>query len=187
MTIIYYFLVSLFRWDIKWIFRLSTMWGITRLILVIFAFLMLIIDSVFIYDKVLHLQRINVQLERIEMCSQIVSNESNKKLNWGIIHKLELSVSEVKNEANIICKRVKTKKLNNAFLDVLGIPSISDMNNAITVILPNGNTISSVPKRATKGQVKEIAIKAGLAQESDFDVHTHLSFNAFMWNKAFSH
>ncbi len=168
MAIIYYFLVSLFRWDMKWITKLGSMWGITRLILVILAGVMIFIDGYIIHGKVTHIQRINSQLERLEPCLQVVDNQPNNQLHWGFVRKLNQSVWELRKDTDLICGRAIGIKLDDAFLEVLGISNASDVKNAITVTLPNGKTVGSVPKGTTKEQVKEIAIKSGLAKESDF-------------------
>ena len=168
MTIIYYFLVSLFRWDMKWITKLGSMWGITRLILVVLACVMIFIDGYIIYDEVTHIQRINTQLERLEPCLQIVSNKPDKRINWGFFRKLDESVWELSKDTDLICSRAKQISIDNALLDVLGISNVSSVKNPMTVKLPNGNTLGSVPKGTTKEQIKEIAIKSGLAKESDF-------------------
>ena len=168
MAIIYYFLVSLFRWDMKWITKLGSMWGITRLILVILAGVMIFIDGYIIHGKLTHIQRINTQLERLEPCLQVIDNQPNNQLHWGFVRKLNQSVWELRKDTDLICGRAMGIKLDDAFLEVLGISNASDVKNAITVTLPNGNTVGSVPKGTTKEQVKEIAIKSGLAKESDF-------------------
>ncbi|EKY4211806.1 hypothetical protein ACW0Z6_004065 [Vibrio alginolyticus] len=172
MTIIYYLLVSLFRWEIKWITKLGSMWGITRLLLVILACITLFMDGYLIHDKVTHIQRINVQLDRLEPCLQIAGNKPNKQLEWGVFRKLEQSEWELRKDTDEICKVANGiligNRLDAAFFEVLGVSNASQVKNGITVKLPNGNTVDSIPKGTTKEQVKQIAIKSGLAKESDF-------------------
>lgn len=110
VTIIYYLLVALFRWDMKWMSKLGLMWGITRLLLVILACIMLFIDGSLIHDKVTHIQRINVQLERLQPCMQIVDNKPNKQLEWGLVRKLEQSEWELRKDTDRICEIAANRK-----------------------------------------------------------------------------
>jgi len=110
MTIIYYLLVALFRWDIRWMTKFSSMWGITRLLLVILACTTLFIDGSLIHGQVIHIQRINVQLERLEPCLQIADNMSNKQLEWGVVRKLEQSEWELRQDTDRVCEIAANKK-----------------------------------------------------------------------------
>jgi len=110
MIIIYYLLVALFRWDMRWISKLGSMWGITRLLLVILACTTLFIDGFLIHRQIIHIQRINVQLERLEPCLEIADNMSNKPLEWGVIRKFEQSVWELRQDTDRVCEIAANKK-----------------------------------------------------------------------------
>jgi len=145
MIIIYYLLVALFRWDMKWILKLGVMWGVTRLFLVLLACFVLFIDGYFIYNKVTHVQGINVQLERLELCLQVAGNKPNKQLEWDLVRKIEQSEWELRKDTDEICKVANgiliDKKLDAVFFEVLGVSNASPVKDGITVTLPNGNTV----------------------------------------------
>lgn len=108
MTIIYYLSTALFRWDIKWIIKLRSMWGITRLSLVFVLICTIMFDGYHIHDTFEHIQRINNQLARISDCMQKLGQEPN--VNWSFIKKFEAWEPEVREDANLICSRVDQHK-----------------------------------------------------------------------------
>lgn len=101
MTIIYYLSIALFRWDMKWIVKLRSMWGITRLSLVFFLLSTLIFDGYHINNTVEHIQLIDIQLARISNCAQNLDKKPD--IHWSLINKFESNEREVKKHADLIC------------------------------------------------------------------------------------
>lgn len=169
MSIIYYLLVSLFRWDMKWILKLSSMWGITRLFLVLIVCATLMFDGYYLYDKITHVQRINTELKRAEPCILDLGYTVDSRLNWGLVRKLKQSEWSLRENTDELCRRASVKRLDQAYIEVLGVSRDLLIKDPINVTLPNGKTINSIPRETTEEQIKEIAIRAGLAKKSDFN------------------
>ncbi|WBA13856.1 hypothetical protein [Salinivibrio proteolyticus] len=168
MSLIYYIMVALFRWDLKWIFRLKAMWGITRLSLVIAMTLTLIIDGYYLYERANSIYLVSAQLDRQESCSRIIKEDPSYILDREAIKHDYDSFGAIKDLTDKLCRKARAARLSRAISEVLGAHKLPTDRGTISVRLPNGEVMEQIPENATKQQVKEIAIKAGLAKKTDF-------------------